>query len=397
MEEGLLALTGRQKRHSEALNMLMEKAGIQGYLTTDDLIEVIPESDQDTERMSVLLFALRQRGVDIYESEGETESSSADDDYQPYEPVQTGVIDSISSDDTVGLYLKEMSRVPLLSLEEEINLAIRIEDGRRAKLECLKSNGRKTSSIHRQIESIIEGGLLAREHLIKANTRLVVSIAKRYMGRGVAFLDLIQEGNLGLMKAVEKFDYHRGFRFSTYATWWIRQSITRAIADQARTIRVPVHMIDRIRQLYKATHDLEQKLGRTPTVEELAKAVELPVRRVQWTLMVSWLPLSLESPVGDDEESELGMFIEDEFSPTPLQSAYETMLREKLEEVLGTISPREARILRLRFGLDNGIPYTLEEVGKKFGLTRERIRQIEGQALHRLRHPRRARQLKEYL
>jgi len=392
-----LALTGRQKRHSEALNMLMEKAGIQGYLTTDDLIEVIPESDQDTERMSVLLFALRQRGVDIYESEGETESSSADDDYQPYEPVQTGVIDSISSDDTVGLYLKEMSRVPLLSLEEEINLAIRIEDGRRAKLECLKSNGRKTSSIHRQIESIIEGGLLAREHLIKANTRLVVSIAKRYMGRGVAFLDLIQEGNLGLMKAVEKFDYHRGFRFSTYATWWIRQSITRAIADQARTIRVPVHMIDRIRQLYKATHDLEQKLGRTPTVEELAKAVELPVRRVQWTLMVSWLPLSLESPVGDDEESELGMFIEDEFSPTPLQSAYETMLREKLEEVLGTISPREARILRLRFGLDNGIPYTLEEVGKKFGLTRERIRQIEGQALHRLRHPRRARQLKEYL
>ena len=392
-----MALTGRQKRHSEALNMLMEKAGIQGYLTTDDLIEVIPESDQDTERMSVLLFALRQRGVDIYESEGETESSSADDDYQPYEPVQTGVIDSISSDDTVGLYLKEMSRVPLLSLEEEINLAIRIEDGRRAKLECLKSNRRKTSSIHRQIESIIEGGLLAREHLIKANTRLVVSIAKRYMGRGVAFLDLIQEGNLGLMKAVEKFDYHRGFRFSTYATWWIRQSITRAIADQARTIRVPVHMIDRIRQLYKATHDLEQKLGRTPTVEELAKAVELPVRRVQWTLMVSWLPLSLESPVGDDEESELGMFIEDEFSPTPLQSAYETMLREKLEEVLGTISPREARILRLRFGLDNGIPYTLEEVGKKFGLTRERIRQIEGQALHRLRHPRRARQLKEYL
>jgi len=377
--------------------MLMEKAGIQGYLTTDDLMEVIPEYDQDTERMSVLLFALRQRGVDIYESEGETESNSTDDDYQPYEPVQTGVIDTISSDDTVGLYLKEMSRVPLLSLDEEINLAIRIEDGRRAKLECLKSNGRKTSSIHRQMESIIEDGLLAREHLIKANTRLVVSIAKRYMGRGVAFLDLIQEGNLGLMKAVEKFDYHRGFRFSTYATWWIRQSITRAIADQARTIRVPVHMIDRIRQLYKANHDLEQKLGRTPTVEELAEAVELPVRRVQWTLMVSWLPLSLESPVGDDEESELGMFIEDEFSPTPLQSAYENMLREKLEEVLGTISPREARILRLRFGLDNGIPYTLEEVGKKFGLTRERIRQIEGRALHRLRHPRRARQLKEYL
>jgi RNA polymerase primary sigma factor len=244
----------------------------------------------------------------------------------------------------------------------------------------------------------VEDGLLAREHLIKANTRLVVSVAKRYMGRGVPFLDLIQEGNLGLMKAVEKFEYKRGFRFSTYATWWIRQTITRAIADQGRTIRVPVHMVDRIRQLYRQTHELEQKLGRAPTTEELAESLHLPVNKVDWMLRVSWLPLSLESPINDDEEdSELGMFIEDQLSPSPIQSAYDRMLREKIESVLETLPPREARILRLRFGLENGHTYTLEEVGLKFGLTRERIRQIESKALRRLRHPRRSRQLREYL
>ncbi len=226
----------------------------------------------------------------------------------------------------------------------------------------------------------------------------MVSIAKRYIGRGVPFLDLIQEGNLGLMKAVEKYEYQRGFRFSTYATWWIRQTITRAIADQGRTIRVPVHMVDRIRQLYRTTHEMEQKLGRIPTTDELAEEIGVNTTKVEWMMRVSWLPLSLESPINDDEEdSELGMFVEDQVTPTPIQSTYANLLREKVEEVLDTLPPREARILRLRFGLENGRAYTLEEVGQKFGLTRERIRQIESKALRRLRHPRRARQLKDYL
>jgi RNA polymerase primary sigma factor len=299
--------------------------------------------------------------------------------------------------DTVGLYLKEMSSVPLLNMEQEVSLAKRIEAAKKARKTLNKLNGSMSPQKRSNYEAIIEDGRLAREHLIKANTRLVVSIAKKYMGRGVPFLDLIQEGNLGLMKAVTKFDHRRGFRFSTYATWWIRQTITRSIADQGRTIRVPVHMIDRIRLLYKTAHVLEQQLGQPPSVEELAAAMKDDVDKVDWMLRVSWLPLSLESPVGDEEDSELGMFVEDESSPSPSQAAYKNMLEEKVHEVLATLSPREARILRLRFGLENGRAYTLEEVGEKFGLTRERIRQIEGKALRRLRHPMRARQLKEYI
>ena len=305
--------------------------------------------------------------------------------------------EGVASVDTVGLYLREMSRVPLLKTEEELSLAKRIEKAKNAKKALAKLNGAATVKKKNDLQAFIHDGLLAREHLIKANTRLVVSIAKKYIGRGVPLLDLIQEGNLGLMKAVEKYDHHRGFRFSTYATWWIRQTITRAIAEQGRTIRVPVHMIDRIRHLFKTAHELEQKLGRPPSTEELAETLDVDPRKVQWMLRVSWLPLSLESPIGDDEESELGMFVEDNTSPTPTQIAYQNMLTEKIQEVLATLSPREARILRLRFGLENGRNYTLEEVGKKFGLTRERIRQIEGKALRRLRHPCRSRLLKEYL
>ena len=386
------------------MRMLIEKAGIQGYLTTDDLIEVFPDSSGDMERLSILLTALRRRGIEIIDSDDHSDSEKSSDPFDQTQVISASAIelgrrldDSISRDDTVGMYLKEMSRVPLLTAEEELELAIRIEKGSKAGEEKIKLTGRQNAAKRRKLEAIIADGQLAREHIIKANTRLVVSIAKRYMGRGVAFLDLIQEGNLGLMKAVKKYDYTRGFRFSTYATWWIRQTITRAISDQARTIRVPVHMIDRIRQLDRANHDLEQTLGRQPTIEELAEFVDLPVHRVQWIMKVSWLPLSLESPVGDEEDSELGHFIEDDVSPSPMQSAYQSMLKDKLEEILSTLSPREARVLRLRFGLDDGTSYTLEEVGRKFGLTRERIRQIEGRALRQLRHPKRARHLKDYL
>jgi len=394
-----LAPLDRLHRNREVLSLLLEKASVQGYLTTDDLLEVSPEVGEDAERLSVIMLALRHRGVDVVDPEV-LDIAPADllviPGLEPWAEPEP-VVSDYSSDDTVGMYLKEMSRVPLLKADEEFEIAVRIEDGRKAKADLLRTPGRKRTLERQRLEALVQDGIMAREHIIKANTRLVVSIAKRYMGRGVPFLDLIQEGNLGLMKAVEKYDVHKGFRFSTYATWWIRQTVSRAIADQARTIRVPVHMSDRIRKTYKATHDLEQRLGRVPTLEELAVELGLDLQKVQWILQVSWLPLSLESPVGDDEESELGMFIEDELTPTPMQSVYQSMLKEKIDEVLGTLTPREARILRLRFGLDSGVPYTLEEVGEKFGLTRERIRQIEGKALRRLRHPRRARQLKEYL
>jgi len=380
----------------EILGQLMEKASVQGYLTTDDLLDTCPELGEDAEGLSFIMLALRHRGVDMLDSDYDSLSMEG---LTPPEliPWMEPEASDYTSDDSVGMYLKEMSRVPLLKANEEWEIAVRIESGRKARLDLARCPARKHSPERQRFEALVQDGILAREQIIKANTRLVVSIAKRYMGRGVAFLDLIQEGNLGLMKAVEKYDVHKGFRFSTYATWWIRQTITRAIADQARTIRLPVHINDRIRQIYKANRDLEQHLGRVPTPEELAAEVKMSPEKIRYILQVSWLPLSLESPVGDDEDSDLGMFIEDELTPTPAQSAFQSLLKDKIDEVLGTLTPREARVLSMRFGLETGIPYTLEEVGEKFGLTRERIRQIEGKALRRLRHPRRARQLKDYL
>lgn len=375
---------------------LLERADSQGFLTTDDILEAIPDTDDAAERLADALRWLQRVGVDVYEDRlggdgaEQTDEDELDDDGDAFD------LSGVSSDDTVGLYLKEMARVPLLSNEEEVELARRLELGNYARAELMRLGDDAAPELVAELNALIEDGKAARDHLIKANTRLVVSIAKKYMGRGVHFLDLIQEGNLGLMKAVEKFDYTRGFRFSTYATWWIRQTITRAIADQGRTIRVPVHMSDRIRRLYKTARQLEQEMGRKPTPEEIAAAMDLEPRKVQWMLKVSWRPMSLERPVGEEEDSELGSFIEDLTTPTPTQIANQNLLREKVEEVLSTLTAREARILRLRFGLQNGRSYTLEEVGQKFGLTRERIRQIEGKALRRLRHPRRSRQLRDF-
>lgn len=391
----------RHGHQTQTLNLLIEKAGMQGYLTIDDLEQAYPDVNQDTEKMSVLLTSLRRRGVDILDTSEELppmadETIAPEFDYETWANPAGNPAGGIEVGDSTSLYLREMARVPLLNSEDELQIARAIESGRAAAKTLVKANFLEDET-RQELDAKVVSGLAAREHLIKANTRLVVSIAKRYMGRGVPFLDLIQEGNLGLMKAVEKYDLNRGFRFSTYATWWIRQTITRAISDQARTIRLPVHMGDRIRQIYRATHELEQNLGRPPVLEEIAEAVGLSLQKLQWIMRVSRQPVSLESPVGEDEDSELGNFIEDEFSPTPMQAAYQSMLRDKLNEILEDMPLREARVLRMRFGLDDGVEYTLEEVGQKFGLTRERIRQIEGKALRQMRHPRRLNQLREYL
>jgi RNA polymerase primary sigma factor len=285
--------------------------------------------------------------------------------------------------------------VPLLTAEEEVELAQRIERGRLSREDLAKGN---VSPRRRQeLQRLIVDGWAAREHLITANSRLVISVAKRYIGHGVPFLDLIQEGNLGLMRAVDKFDPDRGYKFSTYATWWIRQAVSRAVSDQGRTIRLPVHMSEKLLKLRRTSQEMEQTLGREPTPEELAEALELPPERVHRYLRTAVRPLSLEQPVGEEEESTLGQFIEDDDSPEPSERAEQSLLREKLDDLLDTLQPREERILRLRYGLLDGHTYTLQEVGEMFGLTRERIRQIEQEALARLRHPSRSRQLKDYL
>jgi RNA polymerase primary sigma factor len=383
----------RQCKKIEAvIDALILRADTQGYVTIDELMAYFPNEDDDHENLRAVIIFLRNKGVDILDPKLVSDKNEND----RVDPIKVSS-DIDGSEDTVGLYLKEMSQVPLLSMAEEQVIAKCIELGRAARFELAKIDAESDPVRVSELHVAVKEGEQAWEHLIKANTRLVVSIAKRFLGRGIPFLDLIQEGNLGLIKAVEKFDYKRGFRFSTYATWWIRQSITRSIADQGRTIRIPVHMIDRIRELYRVNHELEQTLGRKPLAKEIADKMDLSVSKVQWIMRVSWLPLSLETPVGDEEDSELGMFVEDEETPSPMEVTYQSMMREKISEVLATLSPREARILRMRFGLDGGRPYTLEEVGLKFGLTRERIRQIEGKALRQLRHPHKARQLKDYL
>lgn len=396
---------------------LLKQARKQGYLTETEILQVYPNLEEHMMELDDLYFQLEEQGLKVYankqkaqEAEAKAEANVRElledvvdepsvahqliRDYRPKTPIFD--LTGIDSDDTVSLYLREVGSVPLLNAEQEVELARRFEEGRAAQ-QKLKVGEYKHQEEKEYLERMVRVGEMARDHLTKANSRLVVSIAKKYMGQGVPFLDLIQEGNLGLMKAVDKFDYKRGYKFSTYATWWIRQAVTRAIADQGRTIRVPVHMSDRIRKLYRVSRELEQLFGREPTPKEIATKMDLTAQKVRWMLRISRRPLSLEKPVGEDGDSELGSFIEDEDTPAPTDTATHDLLRKELENALATISPREARILRLRFGLIDGRAHTLEELGQKFGLTRERIRQIEGEALRRLRHPSRARRLKDYL
>ncbi len=371
----------RLPRFQRAWRSLLEKAEVQGFLTTEDILEAASSLQQAL--LEALLVALRQEGIEIVENESTLSAT----------PVQT------SDQEVVDLYLKELGKVPLLTAEEERELALCVERGRKAQAQIQHARGKKAIALKEKLAPLVEEGLQAREHLIKANMRLVVSIARRYIGYGIPLLDLIQEGNLGLIRAIEKYDPHRGFRLSTYATWWIRQSIGRAIATQGRTIRLPVHINDQVRRLYRTIYQLEQQLGREPTAEEIAEASGLALQKVHWLIKVSWMPLSLDMPLDDedDEEHNLIQVIEDQNAPSPMQSAYHSMLREKLEEVLASLPAREAHILRLRFGLETGEPCTLEELGRRFGLSRERVRQLENSALRRLRHPLRAKILKEFL
>ncbi|MBM3125472.1 MAG: sigma-70 family RNA polymerase sigma factor [Chloroflexi bacterium] len=386
-----------------AIARLIELGRQKSYVTLDDILHFFPEAEQDVEQLEEAFSALLSAGIPFVEDTSTPEPTedelvaveeSGEADQGP-DLALDDYLANIDTDDTIGLYLKEVSRVPLTTAEEEVHLAQRIEKGRSAREEL--AHGGVVPKRRLDLRRLIEDGWGAREHLITANSRLVISVAKKYMGRGVPFLDLIQEGNIGLIRATKKFDYRRGHKFSTYATWWIRQAVTRAIADQGRTIRVPVHMGDQINKLLRVQHQLTQRLGREPSVEELADALDVPPKKVENMIQVARRPLSLETPTDDEEDSVLGDFIEDDEAPPPDDTATYNLLKEHLGEVLNGLPPREVRILQLRYGLLDGQAYTLEEVGRKMGVTRERVRQIEAQALSRLRHPSIRRKLRDYL
>ena len=372
MEENTLKFDERLK---ELIVLGKKKKSI---LELQEINDFFADIEMDTEQMEKVFEHLESNNVDVLRINSDVDvdvevdmdvALLIEEEEVDVESIDLSVPDGISIEDPVRMYLKEIGKVPLLNAEREIELAKRME----------------------------EGDEEAKKELAEANLRLVVSIAKRYVGRGMLFLDLIQEGNLGLIKAVEKFDYHKGYKFSTYATWWIRQAITRAIADQARTIRIPVHMVETINKLIRVSRQLLQELGREPTPEEIAKELEMPVERVREILKISQEPVSLETPIGEEEDSHLGDFIQDFNVPVPADAAAATLLKEQLDEVLETLTEREQKVLRLRFGMNDGRARTLEEVGKEFDVTRERIRQIEAKALRKLRHPSRSRKLKDYL
>ncbi|MGC9334122.1 MAG: RNA polymerase sigma factor RpoD [Anaerolineae bacterium] len=388
-----------QDEGPSAIEQLIDLGRAQGYVTYDDVMEAVPEAELRIEQLEDALATLMDMGIEISDTDLD-ESTAGQEEKKGAGSVEVAEADidlsAIDIDDSISLYLKEIGRIPLLTAEQEVSLAKRMEAGRNAK-RCLSRDGDLSLEEREDLRELVRDGNAAHEHLIKANSRLVVSVAKKYVGRGVPFLDLIQEGNIGLIRAVKKFDYRRGYKFSTYATWWIRQAVTRAIADQGRTIRVPVHMYEQINRLARVSRQLVQELGRDPTVEEIAEELGVSPKKVERTIKVSQRPLSLEMPVGEEDDSFLGDFIEDSEAPSPTDQASQQLLRDQIEDIFGSLTPREVRILQLRFGLVDGYSYTLEEVGKKFGVTRERIRQIEAQALGRLRHPSRSRKLRDFL
>ena len=397
-----------QQKLIEILELGKKKKNMLEY---QEIADFFKDLNRDPEKFEMVIDYLEQNGIDVLKISNDDDVDDDiildDEDEVEVEKIDLSVPEGVSVEDPVRMYLKEIGKVPLLSADEEIELAQNMEDGAVAteKINVLKgrldgASEEEKAEIKEEIKTLqrdVDKGADAKKRLAEANLRLVVSIAKRYVGRGMLFLDLIQEGNLGLIKAVEKFDYKKGYKFSTYATWWIRQAITRAIADQARTIRIPVHMVETINKLIRVSRQLLQELGREPSPEEIAKEMNMPVERVREILKISQEPVSLETPIGEEEDSHLGDFIKDDNVPVPADAAAFTLLKEQLEEVLGTLTEREQKVLTLRFGLEDGRARTLEEVGKEFNVTRERIRQIEAKALRKLRHPSRSRKLKDYL
>lgn len=397
-----------QQKLIEILELGKKKKNMLEY---QEIADFFKDLNLDPEKFEMVIDYLEKNGIDVLKISNDDDVDDDiildDEDEVEVEKIDLSVPEGVSVEDPVRMYLKEIGKVPLLSADEEIELAQNMEDGAVAteKINVLKgridgASEEEKAEIKEEIKTLqrdVDKGADAKKRLAEANLRLVVSIAKRYVGRGMLFLDLIQEGNLGLIKAVEKFDYKKGYKFSTYATWWIRQAITRAIADQARTIRIPVHMVETINKLIRVSRQLLQELGREPSPEEIAKEMNMPVERVREILKISQEPVSLETPIGEEEDSHLGDFIKDDNVPVPADAAAFTLLKEQLEEVLGTLTEREQKVLTLRFGLEDGRARTLEEVGKEFNVTRERIRQIEAKALRKLRHPSRSRKLKDYL
>ncbi|MBE0411399.1 MAG: sigma-70 family RNA polymerase sigma factor [Anaerolineales bacterium] len=394
MNEKELAISFENPKqgHSE-LDLLIEYGKKQGHLTPGDVMEYFPETESDDNLVMEIYNAVIEAGIpliinetgDQLEKKLNQEWQIPDDGERLSPSFEEDVLKHVESNEMILLYVKEATQVPLLTKEEEVELSERIEQGRIAQQEL--AHGNVNQRRIQELRLMIEDGWRAREHLIRANARLVISIAKRYTGRGVPFLDLVQEGNIGLMRAAKKFEFRRGYKFSTYATWWIRQAITRAIAEQSRTIRLPVHMSDQIIRMKRVQHQLQQSMGRLPSDEELAEALEVPMDKLEYMTEVSQQPISLQTPIREDEDESLGEFIEDANAPDPEESAFKMVMDSDLKEILTHLPPREKRVLQLRFGLDSGQTLTLNEVGRKMGITRERVRQLESQALARLRSP----------